>query len=233
LSCFVLFFLGVLDWVWGMVLIIKKEQVTVPKACNEVLRTFYTSMDNTSTVLQAALLSVLEEQAVWHPLGATNREEILATTRRMRWLTRFLTRMSTEAEAHQDLLLRIEQPFPLTPERTDQRLWPLFLVNQAKIDAFSVGQPSVRYLETRKIFLPQGATLILLHWQSELDELITEIEEVSCSSRVWLEPGCCSLYSYNIGQHGTCSSVSPKGNLVSPEGNLATPQLIDRHHLLI
>jgi hypothetical protein len=151
----------------------------------------------------------------------------------MRWLTRFLTRMSTEAEAHQDLLLRIEQPFPLTPERTDQRLWPLFLVNQAKIDAFSVGQPSVRYLETRKIFLPQGATLILLHWQSELDELITEIEEVSCSSRVWLEPDCCSLYSYNIGQHGTCSSVSPKGNLVSPEGNLATPQLIDRHHLLI
>jgi hypothetical protein len=95
-----LFCFGVLDWVWGMVLIIKKEQVTVPKACNEVLRTFYTSMDNTSTVLQAALLSVLEEQAVWHPLGATNREEILATTRRMRWLTRFLTRMSTEAEAH-------------------------------------------------------------------------------------------------------------------------------------
>jgi hypothetical protein len=189
--CFVLFCFGVLDWVWGMVLIIKKEQVAVPKACNEVLRTFYTSMDNTSTVLQAALLSVLEEQAVWHPLGATNREEILATTRRMRWLTRFLTRMSTEAEAHQDLLLRIEQPFPLTSERTDQRLWPLFLVNQAKIDAFSVGQPSVRYLETRKIFLPQGATLILLHWQSELDELITEIEEVSCSSRVWLEPGCC------------------------------------------
>jgi hypothetical protein len=180
-----------LFWGWRVVLTFKKEQVTVPKACNEVFRTFYSSLDNTSIVLQAALLPVLEEQMAGHPLDATTLKETLAVTRRIRWLTTSLTRMSTAAETHHELLSRIERPFTRTPERTDQQLWPLFLKNQANLDAFSVGHPSERYLDTRKIFLPQGATLILLHWQSELDELVTEIEEVSCSSGVWTETGCC------------------------------------------
>ena len=189
--CLFVVFLCWFGWCWTVVLMFKKEQVTFPKACNEVFRSFYSSLDNTSVVLQAALLPMLEEQMAGHPLGVTKCEDTLAITRRMRWLTRSLTRMSTAAETHHEALSRFQRPVTPTSERTDQQLWPLFLRNQANLDTFSVGNPSDRYLDTRKIFLPQGATLILLHWQSELDELVTEIEEASCSSGVLLETGCC------------------------------------------
>ena len=104
--CLFVVFLCWFGWCWTVVLMFKKEQVTFPKACNEVFRTFYSSLDNTSIVLQAALLPVLEEQMAGHPLDATTLKETLAVTRRIRWLTTSLTRMSTAAETHHELLSR-------------------------------------------------------------------------------------------------------------------------------
>jgi hypothetical protein len=174
-----------------MVLTFRKEQVTFPKACNEVVRTVLSSLDNTSTMLRPALLPMLKGRAAEFHLDLANPQETSATTRRMRWLTRTLKLLSTHVETHNEVLPIFECPTTGSSERTDQQLWPLFLKNRAKLDAFRVGHTDDLYLESRKIFLPQGATLILRQWQIELNEFVNDLEEVSCCSGAWLEAGCC------------------------------------------
>jgi hypothetical protein len=174
-----------------MVLTFRKEQVTFPEACSEVVRTVLSSLDNTSTMLRPALLPTLKGQAAEFHLDLTNRQEDSATARRMRWLTKTLKLLSTHVEPHNEVLLRFERLTTGSSERIDQQLWPLFLKNRAKLDAFRVGHTDDRYLESRKIFLPQGATLILRQWQSELNEFVNDLEEVSSCSGAWLETGCC------------------------------------------
>ena len=174
---------------WRVVLTFMKEQVTPQKACNEVVRTLMSSLDNTSALLRPALLPVLEGQAAELCLDSTNRQKTSATVRRMRWLERKMKLLSTDADTHVEVHL-LERPISGTSDKTTQELWPLFLRNKAKLDVFRAGHPDNRYLESRRIFLPQGATLILRQWQSELNDFVNDLEGVSYSSGVWLETGC-------------------------------------------
>jgi hypothetical protein len=135
---------------------------------------------------------MLEGQAAELLLDFAIRQKISATTRRMRWLTRLLNLLSTHIDTHKDeVALRFGRPITGTLKRTTQELWPLFLRNKANLNVFRAGHPDDRYLESRRIFLPQGATLILHQWQNELNEFVNDLEEVSWSSGVWLETGDC------------------------------------------
>lgn len=57
--------------------------------------------------------------------------------------------------------------------------WAALLSNKANLEEFAGVHPEDTYLETRKIFLPQGATLILHYWQREWNEFLTKLERVS------------------------------------------------------
>ena len=132
---------------------------------------------------------MLEGQAAELCLDSTNRQKTSATVRRMRWLERKMKLLSTDADTHVEVHL-LERPISGTSDKTTQELWPLFLRNKAKLDVFRAGHPDNRYLESRRIFLPQGATLILRQWQSELNDFVNDLEGVSYSSGVCLETGC-------------------------------------------
>lgn len=62
-----------------------------------------------------------------------------------------------------------------------ERAWAALIKNKANLDEFKKGCPDTVYLEARKIFLPQGATLILEYWQRELNAFVSELETVSRS----------------------------------------------------
>jgi hypothetical protein len=62
-----------------------------------------------------------------------------------------------------------------------ERAWAALIKNKANLDEFKKGRPDNVYLEARKIFLPQGATLILEYWQRELNAFVSELETVSTS----------------------------------------------------
>jgi len=62
-----------------------------------------------------------------------------------------------------------------------ERAWAGLIKNKANLDEFRKGHPDTVYLEARKIFLPQGATLIVEYWQRELNAFVSELETVSIS----------------------------------------------------
>jgi hypothetical protein len=68
-----------------------------------------------------------------------------------------------------------------------ERAWAALIKNKANLDEFKKGRPDTAYLEARKIFLPQGATLIVEYWQRELNAFVSELETVSrlVSMRGW------------------------------------------------
>lgn len=149
------------------------------------------SSDNVTITLHVALLSKLETQTTNLSLGVADRSETTASVRSLRWLTKVLNQWATQRDAHNNVLLQLERSIIGDPELNEQHLWSRALANRANIGAIHGGYPGEQYLEQRKIFLPQGATLVLLHWQDELDEFVDEVEQVSGSSGAWLMTGRC------------------------------------------
>lgn len=60
-----------------------------------------------------------------------------------------------------------------------ERAWAALIKNKANLEEFKKGRPDTAYLEVRKIFLPQGATLLVEHWQRDLNTFVSELESVS------------------------------------------------------
>lgn len=60
-----------------------------------------------------------------------------------------------------------------------ERRWTTLLKNKANLNEFKRQHPDTLPLEARKIYLPQGATLILSVWQNELNAFVSELESVS------------------------------------------------------
>lgn len=163
----------------------RTEQVDLSRACAEVAQklTIMSCSDNITTMLNFALLSKLESQTANLSLDVADHFETTASACRLLYLTKTLNQWSNLVESHEDALLRLERSIISTPEANEELIWPQILKNKANVGTYHVGYPGEQYLETRKIFLSQGATLILLHWQDELDEFVDEVEQVSGSSR--------------------------------------------------
>jgi len=162
-------------------------------ACNAAAPKFLIRffLDNVNASLNAALLPMLEEQIKNLSLSVADHLETAAYARRLLKLTKDLDRWSTQDQAYNELLARCDRIAIGTPEFLERQRWPQFMVNRANLDAFDGEQNGAQHLPTRKIILPQGAALILHHWQDELDEFVDEIETVRCSSGAWLETGHC------------------------------------------
>lgn len=60
--------------------------------------------------------------------------------------------------------------------------WAIALENYATTD-LRRRRPDHAHLETMRIFLPQGAVLILSAWQEDLSAFVTEVEQVSFEIR--------------------------------------------------
>lgn len=161
-----------------------KDQVDFSMACNAFAHRLpvLSALDNISTSLNAALLPMFEGQMVDFPLRFANHSETKASARRLLSLTKTLNQWSAQAETHEELLVQYERSTISPTEVQEQQMWPRFLVNRANMNASHGGRTGEQYLETRKIFLPQGAALILHQWHDELDEFVDEIEMVSRSS---------------------------------------------------
>jgi hypothetical protein len=139
---------------------------------------FMVGTDDHSAILQLAMARILERVTT----KCTSRGELNSEETNLVKLLQELANFSKDLFTdHQTLVIarrKHDRKSNRSPE-TIERGWAALITNKAKLEEFSQPRQEAVYLEARRIFLPQGATLILDYWQRELNAFVSELENVS------------------------------------------------------
>jgi len=149
------------------------------EACIEVMHRYMTSIDNTSALLAISVARALECITVEYckSLNKDGSGNTLAVMQ-LQNCAQLLKEMLANRQTYIDSRRKHDRRKNHSTEKVE-RAWAALIKNKANLDEFKKGRPDNVHLEARKIFLPQGATLILEYWQHELNAFVSELENVS------------------------------------------------------
>jgi hypothetical protein len=150
----------------------------VSQARLRVAKSFMVDTDDRSAILQLAMARLLERVTTRCTSRQNLNSEEINLVKFLQELAKFSKDIFTD---HQTLIIarrKHDRKSNRSPE-TIERGWAALITNKAKLEEFSQPREETVYLEVRRIFLPQGATLILDYWQRELNAFVSELEIVS------------------------------------------------------
>lgn len=134
------------------------------------------SLDDTSLLIEVPVAETCELTAIKYCTLPQNKDVVLV----LQSFAQLLKDMVINHQSYINTRRVYDLKSNHSPERIE-RAWAALIKNKANLNEFKKGHPNTTYLEARKIFLPQGATLILEYWQRELNEFVSELESVSIS----------------------------------------------------
>jgi hypothetical protein len=151
------------------------------QACVEVMHRFMASLDDTSALIGIAMAHTLEDVMIecCTPRNKDDHGSIIAVMQ-LQNCAQLLKDMLTDHQTYINSRRKHDLKRNHSTEMVE-RAWAALIKNKANLNEFKQGRPDTAYLEARKIFLPQGATLILEYWQHELNAFVSELESVSIS----------------------------------------------------
>jgi hypothetical protein len=143
-----------------------------------VAKRFMAGTDDRSAILELAMARLLERVTTTCTSLRNPNSEETNLVKFLQELAKFAKDLFTD---HQTLVIarrKHDRKSNRNPE-TIERAWAALITNKAKLEEFSQPRQETVYSEVRRIFLPQGATLILDYWQRELNAFVSELEIVS------------------------------------------------------
>ena len=149
------------------------------EASIEVIHRYMASIDGTSALIGIAFAHALECITIEH-CESQNKDEsgIALAVTQLQTCAQLLKDMLADYQTFVDSRIKYDLRTNHSTEKVE-RAWAALIKNKANLEDFNKGRPDTVYLEARKIFLPQGATLILGYWQRELNAFVSELETVS------------------------------------------------------
>lgn len=152
--------------------------MTLSQGIREVTKIFMVNSDDTSSIPGVSIALAIENAMIQSILqskpGPNNRFSVKSIQSGANMIAMIVA-------GHQ-ALLSLRSVHDRTSNRSPELVeigWAALISNKADLDEFDRVHPAEKYLETRKIFLPQGATLIMHYWQRELNSFVAELESVS------------------------------------------------------
>ena len=149
------------------------------EACLEVVHRFLANARSPSVLIETAFARALE-CITYEYCKSRDRDgsgNALAVTQ-LQNCAQLLKEMLADHQIYIDSRIKHDLRRNHSTEKVE-RAWAALIKNKANLDEFKKGRPDTVHLEARKIFLPQGATLILEYWQHELNAFVSELETVS------------------------------------------------------
>lgn len=154
------------------------------QACIEMMHTYMANIDDASPnsgLIGIAMARTLECVTIEYCTSQNTEDSgSIATVMQLQNCAQLLKEMLADLQAFIDSRKKYDIKKNHRTEKVE-RAWAALIKNKANLDEFKKGRPDNVYLEARKIFLPQGATLILQYWQRELNGFVSELETVSRS----------------------------------------------------
>jgi hypothetical protein len=144
----------------------------------EVLKFFMANCDDDSAIYGLPMARFLERTITQCTLQDKQNAGTVAAVTLLQDCAKLSGEIVTDHQNLIDARRKHDIDFSRRPE-TVERGWESLINNKANLDEFNQPHGDNTYLETRRIFLPQGATLILNFWRVELQMFISQLERVS------------------------------------------------------
>ena len=160
------------------------------QACIEMMHTYMANIDDASPnsgLIGIAMARTLECVTIEYCTSQNTEDSgSIATVMQLQNCAQLLKEMLADHQSYINSRIKHDRRRNHSTEKVE-RAWAALIKNKANLDEFKKGRPDTAYLEARKIFLPQGATLIVEYWQRELNAFVSELETVSrlVSMRGW------------------------------------------------
>lgn len=157
---------------------LRSGHTSLPEIAKDTALDILFIADEISTALAPAMLSTFEHTVKALVERLSLDPETQAAIGLVRSCSALMQNSLTDRRSLGQAQLQYDRLHNSSPDVVERR-WTTLLKNKVNLEEFKRQHPDNIPLQARKIYLPQGATLILSVWQNELNTFVSELESVS------------------------------------------------------